>query len=546
MNDGHTGDILVVDDSPSNIQHLTDMLCGRGHTVHAATDGLRAIRAVSDRLPDLILLDIVMPLMDGFKVCQYLKNRDETRDIPVIFMTSLSDTRDKIKGFELGAADYVTKPFQEEEVLARVETVLALRMMHKRLKANNAELMRFNQELSRINSELNSKIEEYRLVEMALQANEERLRTLINAMPDIVCFKDGVGRWQEANDFDLRLFGLEQVDYRGKKDSELAEFSTFYREALLNCEESDEIAWRAGALCRADETIPRPDSPPMIFDIIKVPIFHPDGKRKGLVVVGRDVTERKRAEAELNHYKEQLEVMVGERTAELAEANHHLQKEIAERRSAEELVKCSLEEKEILLKEVHHRVKNNLQIISTLLDLQSENIHDRAALDAFRESQDRIRAMALIHERLYETSDMASIDFGRYIEALSGHLINSYLVEPERITLQVDAGGVSMGIDKAIPCGLIINELISNALKHAFPGDLPGEIKVGFQRAKEGSIILRVDDNGVGLPAGLEITKTGTLGLQLVTMLTRQLRGSIEFSVDNGLAVMVCFPDKAG
>jgi PAS domain S-box-containing protein len=543
MNDRHTGDILVVDDSPSNIQLLTEMLCGRGHTVHAATDGLRAIRAVSDRLPDLILLDIVMPLMDGFKVCQYLKNRDETRDIPVIFMTSLSDTRDKIKGFELGAADYVTKPFQEEEVLARVETVLALRMMHKRLKVNNAELMRSNQELSRVNSELNSKIEEYRLVEMALQANEERLRTLINAMPDIVCFKDGIGRWQEANDFDLRLFGLEQVDYRGKKDSELAEFSPFYREALLNCEESDEIAWRVGALCRADETIPRPDSPPMIFDIIKVPIFYPDGKRKGLVVVGRDVTERKRAEAELNHYKDQLEVLVGERTAELAEANHHLQNEIAERRTAEELVKCSLAEKEVLLKEIHHRVKNNLQIISTLLDLQSETIGDEQALKSFRESQDRIRAMALIHERLYESADIALVDFQRYIEELTNHLFDSYLVDPARVSLQVEAGGVTMGVDRAIPCGLIINELITNSFKHAFPDKRQGGVSIEFQKGEDERITLRVADTGVGLPPGLEITKTRTLGMQLVTMLARQLRGVLAVDGEHGGTVFtITFP----
>jgi PAS domain S-box-containing protein len=219
--------------------------------------------------------------------------------------------------------------------------------------------------------------------------------------------------------------------------------------------------------------------------------------------------------------------------------------DITERKKIESLVMNSLEEKEMLLKEVHHRVKNNLQIISTLLDLQSESIHDRAALDAFRESQDRIKAMALIHESLYKTSDMVSIDLGRYIEDLSVHLLNSYLIEPERITLQVDAGGVSLGIDKAIPCGLIINELISNALKHAFPGDLPGEIKVVFQRAKEVSIALRVEDTGVGLPAGLEITKTGTLGLQLVTMLARQLHGVLTVdSGHGGTSFSMIFPGK--
>jgi PAS domain S-box-containing protein len=219
--------------------------------------------------------------------------------------------------------------------------------------------------------------------------------------------------------------------------------------------------------------------------------------------------------------------------------------DITETKQAVDRINAALAEKVVLLKEVHHRVKNNLQIISTLLDLQSESIHDSAALEAFRESQDRIKAMALIHERLYDSEDLASVDFARYIEALSGHLINSYLVDPERITLQVDAGGVSMGIDKAIPCGLIINELISNALKYAFPGDRPGEIKVSFQRAKDGSIILRVEDNGVGLPAGLEITNTGTLGLQLVTMLARQLRGVLTVESEHGrMSFSMIFPGK--
>ena len=154
MTERNRGVILVVDDSPSNVQYLSEVLTGRGHAVHAATDGMRAIRAARDLLPDLVLLDIVMPQLDGFKVCQFLKNSDETRDIPVIFMTSLSDTRDKIKGFELGAADYVTKPFQVEEVLARVETILALRTMQKRLEVNNAELQGANRELKLYQEEL--------------------------------------------------------------------------------------------------------------------------------------------------------------------------------------------------------------------------------------------------------------------------------------------------------------------------------------------------------------------------------------------------------
>lgn len=140
----------------------------------------------------------------------------------------------------------------------------------------------------------------------ALRESEELLRTLMNSMPDIVCFKDGQGRWLEANDFDLKLFELEGVDYRGKKDSELAPFSDFYREAFLTCEETDEHAWKSGGAIRADEVIPRPDGSVMTFDIIKVPTFNPDGSRKGLVVVGRDITQRRKAEADRAEMEAQL------------------------------------------------------------------------------------------------------------------------------------------------------------------------------------------------------------------------------------------------
>ncbi|MGE0920062.1 PAS domain-containing sensor histidine kinase [Trichlorobacter lovleyi] len=148
----------------------------------------------------------------------------------------------------------------------------------------------------RLNRRLQAEVDERKKTEQELAASEERLRTLINAMPDIVCFKDAEGRWLEANDFDLKLFQLEGVEYRGKKDSELAAFSSFYREAFLGCEVTDELAWNKGTLSRADEVIPCPDGSFKTFDIIKVPTFDAQGNRKGLIVMGRDVTERVRAE----------------------------------------------------------------------------------------------------------------------------------------------------------------------------------------------------------------------------------------------------------
>lgn len=390
------GRILIVDDGIANLRLLTDMLAGAGYVVHPASDGITAIHYARTEPPDLILLDIVMPRMDGFKVCRFLKEHEETREIPIVFMTSLAETSDKVRGFRMGAADYITKPFQAEEVMARVETLLSLQAMQKKLKARNDELVRANADLARVNSALS-----------------------------------------------------------------------------------------------------------------------------------REIVERRQIESELRRYREQLEDLVRERTAELAEVNRRLT--------------ASLREKEILLREIHHRVKNNLQIISSLLELQSESVRDEEALSLFRESQERIKAMALVHERLYRSRDFASIDFGEYVENLIRHLALSYVEDQERISVRIDVANFTMDIEEAIPCGLIINELISNALKHAFPDGRRGEIWVACRADAEGVVTIEVRDNGVGLPTDRDLLDSDTLGLQIVSMLTRQLRGTIEMKSDGGASFILTF-----
>jgi two-component sensor histidine kinase len=215
--------------------------------------------------------------------------------------------------------------------------------------------------------------------------------------------------------------------------------------------------------------------------------------------------------------------------------------DITDTKRAEEELQASLAEKEVLLKEVHHRVKNNLQIISSLLELQSDYITDDRSCRFLRESQDRIKSMALIHERLYESRDLASINLAGYIDDLCGHLFHSYFADPGRIRLKVDAEDMKLSIDKAIPCGLIINELVSNCLKHAFPDGRDGEIIICLHAGSGNRITLSVADNGVGLPPDLDFRKTATLGLQLVNMLTKQLQGHLETHNDHGAVFTLWF-----
>jgi two-component sensor histidine kinase len=229
--------------------------------------------------------------------------------------------------------------------------------------------------------------------------------------------------------------------------------------------------------------------------------------------------------------------------AELEDRARDLQRELFERLRAEERIRASLQEKEVLLQEIHHRVKNNLQIISSLLDLQTQHLGDREVVAMFRDSRDRIKSMALIHERLYQSEDLAHIDFGSYIETLSTNLFRSYGEQVDGVALEARAEGITLDIDTAIPCGLIINELVSNALKHAFPDGRTGTVSVALDRAEEGAdtYLLRVRDNGVGLPAGVDVRTTSSLGLRLVNVLVRQLRGTIELDATAGTEFRISF-----
>ncbi|HEX2694810.1 MAG TPA: histidine kinase dimerization/phosphoacceptor domain -containing protein [Acidobacteriota bacterium] len=204
-------------------------------------------------------------------------------------------------------------------------------------------------------------------------------------------------------------------------------------------------------------------------------------------------------------------------------------------------MKSSLQEKEVLLKEIHHRVKNNMQVISSLLSLQSRHLDDPKAIGMFKDSQHRIRSMALVHEKLYQSKDLSKIDFGQYLQNLVVYLVPSYQVDSGRVQLKIDVGDAALGINSAIPCSLIVNELVTNALKHAFPGGRKGEVRVNLRRGADGRSTLTVGDNGVGWPRGADFRKTDTLGMQLVTMLVDQLDGAIELVRKSGTAFRISF-----
>jgi two-component sensor histidine kinase len=200
-----------------------------------------------------------------------------------------------------------------------------------------------------------------------------------------------------------------------------------------------------------------------------------------------------------------------------------------------------LSEKEVLLKEIHHRVKNNLQIISSLLNLQTDHVRDTGTLRALRDSQARVRSMALIHEKLYQSKSLAKINFGEYVQSLAKDLFRSYQRSLGDIKLNIQVDEVPLDLDYAVPCGLILNELMTNALKYAFPNGRNGTIQVELRAGPDHNLSLRVADDGVGLPPGLDLLNRKSLGLQLVNSLVVQVEGKLEVESTAGTAFMVSF-----
>ena len=232
------------------------------------------------------------------------------------------------------------------------------------------------------------------------------------------------------------------------------------------------------------------------------PIYDEDGILKKLVVVDSDITAGKKMQ---------------------------------------KLIETSLKEKDVLLKEIHHRVKNNLQIIISLLNLQTGYIKDEVTLKAVKDGQSRVRSMALVHEKFYQSDELSEIDFAEYIEKLCHFIYQSYGDKTDRIHLQISGDKIGLDMDTAMPCGLLVNEIVSNSYKYAFPNQEKGTIQIDFKK-NDNKIILFIQDNGVGFPEEYDLEKSESLGMQLIQALTSQLDGDLVVSRENGTSFKISFP----
>jgi two-component sensor histidine kinase len=355
--------ILIVDDNKESLYILEALLKGGGYEVVSAGNGAEALEKLSTKSVDMIISDVLMPVMDGFKFCKEVREQDELKNIPFIFYTATyKDEREEKLASKLGADKYILKPAEPEELIKIIQGML---------------------------------------------------------------------RDVEEGKFEPMKPALEEKE----------EVMKLYNERLINKLE------------------------------------------KKMLELEREVAERKR--------------------------------------------------------------KNNMQIICSLFSLQSGHIKDKQILEMCKSSQNRVRSMAIIHERLYQSKDMARVDFAEYAQSLTSHLFSSHGINPGAVKLNLKIKDVFLDLNTAIPCGLIINELVSNSLKHAFPGEKNGEIKIAIHPFNKDVMEVIVSDNGVGLPKKVDFRKTDSLGLHLVNLLAEsQLHGDIKLDRAKGTSFHIRFKVK--
>ena len=374
-----------------------------------------------------------------------------------------------------------------------------------------------------------SDITRIKRTEESLRESEEKYRTLLKHLPQKVFLKDRDSVYISCNERYADDLNISPDEIRGRTDFDFypVELADKYRaddKKIMDSGKTEEL--EESYIYKGEE---------LVVHTIKTPVFDGDGRVVALHGIFWDVTEKKRAEDALKEAHAELEGKVRDRTAELLE-------EVEERKQAEGALKASLAEKEVLLKEIHHRVKNNLQVITSILNLQSQYIDDPAMKDIFRESQSRIRSMAMIHERLYQSSDLSKIDFANYVKNLAASIFSSYKIGRAPVRLAVDMPETVIDIDTCVSLGLIINELCSNSLKYAFPEGRGGEISIGLSPCMDGKCVLTIKDDGIGLPEGFETREAGSMGHQLIDSMVAQIGGEMDVSSGEGASFKITFP----
>lgn len=382
--------------------------------------------------------------------------------------------------------------------------------------------------------ELRYQYDEMAATRHALNESDTEYKNILRTTMDGFSIIDVNGAFQEVNDAFCTLTGYPRSELLtlSLRDIEVNESSEDIPRHMADIVKKGADRFETRYRCKDGNIID-----------VEVSVIHSEIHGGHFVSFHHDITKRKRADEALQASYAELEGRVQERTQELNTKNEQLQMEIDARNKAEKLVMTSLREKEVLLREIHHRVKNNLQIVSSLLNLQSRIIKDETTLNAIKDSQNRIKAMALVHEKLYRSGDIAHINLAEYVRYLTDSLFRFYGINPQVVQPVYDIVDIKVNIHIAIPLGLIVNELVSNTLKHGFPDRKTGEISLRISQDSD-HITVIIKDTGIGIEPDFDWRNAESLGLRLVIQLTEQLDGTISLDRTNGTAFTIIIPCK--
>jgi PAS domain S-box-containing protein len=504
--------ILIVDDNIEARLLIETILRGSGYTAVSAANGAEAMETLQKETFHLVISDILMPVMDGFQLCRECKASDKLGHLPFIFYTAAyTDKKDEDLALKLGADRFLRKPMEPADLIQTIQALLKDTEKSK-LKPDSPPDLMDKEEVSKLYSErlvnklekktlaLKAEISERQRVEKALRISEEKYRAIAETVPVAVTVSDLEGTLTYASPQTADLHGYDSPgELLGKNALELIAPEE-HEKALANLKET----LQEGIIKSLVYTFLKKDGARFTGELSAALLKDAGGEPEAFIAITQDITERKRAE---------------------------------------EALKASLLEKEVLLKEVHHRVKNNLQIISSLINLQAAQLNDQESKHIFQEIKNRIYSMALVHKKLYQSRDFSNINFREYVEEMVNELLRTYQTTVH-VSPEIEISDIAFDIDTAIPCGLILNELISNALKHAFPHCQQGNIYISIQPLEAPFYELTVRDNGVGIPRHFSLEKTDSLGIRLVKMLADQLEGSITITGDKGTTIKIKFPQK--
>lgn len=489
--------ILVIEDDYSQALLIKTILEREKFQVKVIKDGLEAYNYLIENPEesDIVLLDYHLPSMDGLEILRKLE--ENKKSFPIIFFTVDTTVDNAVKAMKTGAIDFLPKDLTLIDELP--------------------------QKIAKVHNIYQGKLEKQKMQE-AIQRSEKNYKNLVEYSPNGIV-----------------ILQHEKAIYTNKK---------FLK--YIKCNNGDLLSSSFSNFIIEEDIDDYKNTYNEIIDGTEIPfleiklrnpkskeIFELEYKMSLLEYNDEQVVQIifKNISIEKKLFQEKLRA----KTAE--EHNAQLLQEMEIRKNTERKLRQTLYEKKILFKELHHRVKNNMQIISSILNLQLNTIDDPNVAKLFSESQDRIKSMSLVHENIYKTKNVDKISFNDYIKTLVSNLFQSYTINSS-INFRHKIEDIYLSIDIGLPCGLIINEIVSNSLKYAFKNKVEGEVFISFKKLKNNSLQLIVSDNGVGVDDDLCIEESDTLGLQIVSALVNQIDGEIKIDNSNGTKFTINFRDK--